>query len=80
MEVMGVFREKLANRFDIGEPGDFVDTKLAMAGLTSDVLGETGVLIQALPVWKCEQTSPTGYSNPELLQDIARGGIVFGSA
>lgn len=63
-----------------GQPEDFVETKLAMAGLAFDVLVETGVLIQALPVWECEQTSPTGYSNPELLQDIARGGIVFGSA
>lgn len=36
-----------------GQPGDFVNTKLEMAGLAFDVLLETGVLIQALPVREC---------------------------
>jgi len=57
-----------------------VDTKLVMAGLAFDVLVETGVLIRALPVWEREWANPKDYSNPELLQDIAKGGIVFGSA
>ncbi|MBN8241145.1 nucleotidyltransferase domain-containing protein [Marinobacter hydrocarbonoclasticus] len=60
-----------------GQPGDFVETKLAMAGLAFDVLVETGVLIQALPVWECEWANPAGYSNPALLQNIAREGIVL---
>ena len=60
-----------------GTPGDFVDTKLDMAGLAFDVLVETGVLIQALPVWECEWANPAGYSNPVLRQNIAREGIVL---
>lgn len=60
-----------------GQPGNFVETKLAMAGLAFDVLVETGVLIQALPVWECEWANPVGYSNPALLQNIAREGIVL---
>lgn len=60
-----------------GQPGDFVETKLAMAGLAFDVLTETGVLIQALPVWEREWANPKDYSNPELLENIATDGIVL---
>jgi len=60
-----------------GQPGDFVDTKLAMARLAFDVLAETGVLIQALPVWESEWATPKDYSNPGLLQNIFRDGIVL---
>lgn len=60
-----------------GQSGDFVETKLAMAGLAFDVLVETGVLIQALPVGESEWANSTGYSNPTLLQNIAREGIVL---
>jgi predicted nucleotidyltransferase len=35
-----------------GKRGDFIDTKLDMAGLAFDVLMETGVLVQALPMWE----------------------------
>ena len=60
-----------------GQPSDFLDTKLAMADLAFDVLLDTGVLIQALPVWEREWTNPEGYSNPELLENIVRDGIVL---
>lgn len=60
-----------------GQPGDFVDTKLEMADLAFEVLLDTGVLIQALPVWECEWANPNGYSTPELLENIVRDGIVL---
>jgi len=60
-----------------GQPEDFVDTKLAMAGLAFDVLLETGILIQALPVWECQWTNPGCYFNPSLLQNIALEGIML---
>ena len=60
-----------------GQPGDFVDTKLEMAGLAFEVLLDTGVLIQALPVWECEWANPKGYSTPELLENIVRDGLVL---
>ena len=63
-----------------GQPEDFVDVKLAMAGLAFDVFIETGILIQALPVWESEWANPTGYSNPALLQNITREGVVLWSA
>lgn len=60
-----------------GQPGDFLETKLSMAGLAFDTLLETGVLIQALPVWECEWASPEAHSNPELLRNVANDGIVL---
>ena len=57
--------------------GGFVGTKLEMAGSAFNVLLDTGVLIQALPVWEREWANPKDYSNPGLLQSIVRDGIVL---
>lgn len=58
-----------------GEPGNFVDTKLAMADIAYDVLLESGIRIQPLPIWEQEWAHPEQYSNPELLKNIEREGI-----
>ena len=63
-----------------GQSEDFVEAKLSMAGLAFEVRVETGVLIQALPIWESEWANPTGYSNPALLQNITREGVVLWSA
>ena len=60
-----------------GPRGEFIDTKLAMADLAYDVLLETGVLIQPLPVWEEEWEHPERHSNPALLAEIRRDGIVL---
>ena len=60
-----------------GEPGDFVETKLAMTGMAYDVLLETGVRIQPFPVWETEWENPASYSNPDILNNIAREGIII---
>jgi len=57
-----------------GSAGDFVETKLELAGMAYDNLLETGVLIQALPVWESEWSRPDHYDSPELLRNIAREG------
>ena len=49
--------------------------KLAMADEAFDVLLETGIRIQALPIWEDQWTDPEHYSNPRLLQNIAREGL-----
>ena len=46
-----------------------------MADLAYDVLLETGVRIQPLPIWEEEWAHPEGYSNPRLLQNIERQGV-----
>ena len=58
-----------------GQPGKFVATKLAMADLAYDVLLETGIRIQPLPVWEDEWRHPEKYSNPRLLRNIEHEGI-----
>ena len=58
-----------------GRPSQFVATKLAMADLAYDVLLDTGIRIQPLPVWEEEWNHPETYSNPRLLYNIEREGI-----
>jgi predicted nucleotidyltransferase len=58
-----------------GSPGKFTATKLAMADLAYDVLLETGIRIQPLPIWEEEWEHPERYSNPRLLHNIEREGI-----
>jgi len=61
-----------------GKRGSFIDTKLHMAGLAFDVLMETGILIQALPLWEGDLAHPEQFSNPDLIRNIAREGIPLG--
>ena len=58
-----------------GHPGKFISTKLAMADLAYDVLLDTGIRIQPLPIWEEEWAHPESYSNPRLLHNIEREGI-----
>lgn len=58
-----------------GSRGRFLDTKLAMADIAYDVLLETGVLIQPLPIWEDEWDHPERYTNPALLRNINREGV-----
>ncbi|OHC67238.1 MAG: DNA polymerase III subunit beta [Rhodocyclales bacterium GWA2_65_20] len=59
------------------EHGDFMQTKLEMADMAFDVLLETGVLIQPLPIWEDEWSHPEAYANPRLLENIQREGIAL---
>lgn len=58
-----------------GEPGDFVATKLALDDVAYDVLLESGIRIQPLPIWEREWAHPETYPNPRLLRNIAREGL-----
>jgi predicted nucleotidyltransferase len=58
-----------------GEHQRFLTTKLAMSDVAFDVLLETGINISPLPVWMDEWEHPETYSNPALLQNIAREGV-----
>lgn len=58
-----------------GQHRRFVTTKLEMDDLAYDVLLETGIRIQPLPIWEDEWAQPETYSNPRLLQNIAREGV-----
>jgi predicted nucleotidyltransferase len=58
-----------------GHPHRVLATKLAMADIAYDVLLETGIRIQPLPIWEEEWERPESYPNPRLLQNINRDGI-----
>jgi antitoxin ChpS len=60
-----------------GTPGRFITTKFAMDDLAYDVLLETGIRIQPLPIWQTEWDHLEKYSNPELLKNIQVEGIVL---
>ncbi len=47
-----------------------IDTKLALADVAYDVLRETGVLIQPMPLSVDEWTHPEHYPNPRLVSNI----------
>lgn len=58
-----------------GKPRNFMSIKLDFAGIAYDVFLETGVLIQALPVWEEQWVHPETFSNPYLLRNIREQGI-----
>lgn len=60
-----------------GSIGRFMATKFAMDDLAYDVLLETGIRIQPLPIWLEEWNQPENYSNPALLKNIRREGIAL---
>jgi predicted nucleotidyltransferase len=61
-----------------GPRGDFIDTKLDMAGIAFDVLLETGVLVQPFPMWVGDLAHPERFTNPALIQIISEDGIRLG--
>ena len=60
-----------------GQPGHFIKTKMAMNDIAYDILLDTGIRIQPLPVWEGEWANPENYSNPHLLRNISAEGITL---
>lgn len=60
-----------------GPHARMLPVKLAMADVAFDVLLETGIRVQPLPVWEDEWAHPETYSNPALLRNIAREGVLL---
>lgn len=60
-----------------GRHGHFIKTKMAMNDIAYDILLDTGIRIQPLPVWEDEWAHPERYSNPHLLRNIAQEGIAL---
>jgi antitoxin ChpS len=58
-----------------GAIGKFITTKFAMDDLAYEVLLDTGIRIQPLPIWQEEWDHPENYSNPRLLFNIKKDGI-----
>jgi DNA invertase Pin-like site-specific DNA recombinase/predicted nucleotidyltransferase len=61
-----------------GERGALRDrtaASLDMAGLAFDVMMETGVMVQGLPLWETELARPETFTNPALINNILREGV-----
>ncbi len=58
-----------------GERGPFVAAKLELADIAYDLLLETGIRIQPLPIWEGEWRDSDSHLNPELLRNIRRDGV-----
>lgn len=58
-----------------GSRGSFVEIKLALADIAYDVLLDTGVYIQPLPIWENEWEHPERSPNQALLETIGREGV-----
>ncbi|AGA92082.1 putative nucleotidyltransferase [Thioflavicoccus mobilis 8321] len=55
--------------------GARADAAVDMAGIAFDVMLETGVLIDPLPLWEDEWAHPEHFENPALIANIHRDGM-----
>lgn len=58
-----------------GEHGKRSAVAMDMAGIAFEVLLDTGVLVEALPLWEGELEHPEQFSNPGLIHNIRREGV-----
>jgi DNA invertase Pin-like site-specific DNA recombinase/predicted nucleotidyltransferase len=58
-----------------GEPGNRYRVSGEMAGIAFDVMLETGILVQALPLWEGELRHPERFGNSALIHNIKREGV-----
>ena len=58
-----------------GTPGCRSKAAMDMAGEAFHVLLDTGVLVEALPLWEEELAHPDRFGNPSLIQSIRQEGI-----
>ncbi|MFZ4061887.1 MAG: nucleotidyltransferase domain-containing protein [Polynucleobacter sp.] len=60
-----------------GKAARFMATKFAMDDIAYEVLLDTGIRIQPLPIWQDEWDHPENYSNPSLLRNVQSEGIAL---
>lgn len=60
-----------------GPRGKRSTAAIDMAGMAFDVMLETGILVDALPLWGGEMEHPEQFSNPALIYAIQRDGVVL---
>ena len=58
-----------------GDRGERYKVAGQMAEIAFDVMLETGVLVQGLPLWDEELRRPETFSNPALIANILREGV-----
>jgi predicted nucleotidyltransferase len=58
-----------------GQTQPLLETILRMSDLAFDVLLETDILIQPLPIWESQWQNPETFNNPRLLANVRHEGI-----
>ena len=58
-----------------GRHGRRLDLALRFADIAFDLMLETGILIEAIPLWEDEWEHPERFPNPALIANIRREGI-----
>jgi len=58
-----------------GAPGRRMDEAMKMADIAFDVMLQTGILVEALPLWESEWEHPETFNNPALIENIQREGV-----
>lgn len=58
-----------------GPAGDFLETALEFSDVTYDILLDTGIRIQVVPLWEEQLAEPRRHNNPRLVENIKRDGI-----
>jgi uncharacterized protein len=58
-----------------GQRGKLIETSIEMADIAFELLLETKVYIQPLPIWEDEWNHPETHSNPQLVDNIRREGL-----
>lgn len=58
-----------------GAKASRVDAAVEMADIAFDVMMDTGVLIEALPLWEEEWEHPERFNNSALIENIRHDGI-----
>lgn len=60
-----------------GEKGQRSSVAMDMAGISFRAMLETGILVDALPLWQSEMEKPELFSNPALIENIQREGVLM---
>ena len=58
-----------------GSPGQRMNEAMNMADIAYDLMLETGIRIEALPLWESEWEHPETFNNPDLIENIRREGV-----
>ena len=58
-----------------GAPGHRGAVARDMAGIAFDAMLESGILVEALPLWESDFEHPDAFGNPALLRTIRRDGV-----
>ena len=58
-----------------GDSGNRWEMTRELSGIAFDVLLETGIRVQALPLWESDLKHPEQFSNPALIANIQREGL-----